>query len=116
MNNNILRDSWILKYIDLIDKGEEIVGEELYIQLEKLKKELTDPIYQNIMNIEIDLDDSEKHIKFIENECKHFEAPYAGKPFILEVFQKAFIEAIFAIKMYDEEVGRYVRKYQDILF
>ena len=52
MNNDNSR-SWILKYIDLIDKGEIIVGEELYLQLEKLKKELTDPIYQNIMNIKI---------------------------------------------------------------
>lgn len=47
---------------------------------------------------------------------KHFEAPFAGKPFLLALFQKAFIEAIFAIKIYDEELGRYVRKYQDILF
>ena len=38
MNNDNSR-SWILKYIDLIDKGEIIVGEELYLQLEKLKKE-----------------------------------------------------------------------------
>ena len=36
MNNDNSR-SWILKYIDLIDKGEIIVGEELYLQLEKLK-------------------------------------------------------------------------------
>ena len=114
--NNILERSWILKYIDLIDDEEIIVGEELYLQLEKLKKELTDPIYQNIMNIKIDFEASEKRIKFIENECKHFEAPHAGKPFILEIFQKAFVEAIFAIKIYDEEVGRYIRKYQDILF
>lgn len=116
ITNNILEKSWILKYIDLIDDEEIIVGEELYLQLEKLKKELTDPIYQNIMNIKIDFEASEKRIKFIENECKHFEAPHAGKPFILEIFQKAFVEAIFAIKIYDEEVGRYIRKYQDILF
>lgn len=109
-------NSWILKYIELIDKGDIIIGEELLLQLEKLKKELTDPIYQNIMKLEIDLNESNKRIKFIERECKHFEAPHAGKPFILEIFQKAFIEAIFAIKIYDEEVGRYVRKYQDILF
>ena len=116
ITNNILEKSWILKYIDLIDDEEIIVGEELYLQLEKLKKELTDPIYQNIMNIKIDFEASEKRIKFIENECKHFEAPHAGKPFILEIFQRAFVEAIFAIKIYDEEVGRYIRKYQDILF
>ena len=65
ITNNILEKSWILKYIDLIDDEEIIVGEELYLQLEKLKKELTDPIYQNIMNIKIDFEASEKRIKFI---------------------------------------------------
>ena len=39
--NNILERSWILKYIDLIDNEEIIVGEELYLQHEKLKKEST---------------------------------------------------------------------------
>ena len=57
-NNDVLKRSWILKYIDLIDNGEILVGEELYLQLEKLKKELIDPIYQNIMNIKIDLEAS----------------------------------------------------------
>ena len=30
-------------------------------------------------------------------------------------WQKAAIEAIFAIKIYNDEVGRYVRKYQEVL-
>ena len=109
-------NSYILEYYDKIKSGEIIVGEELLLQLEKLAKEITDPIYQNIMHIKIEFEDSNKRIKFIENECKHFEAPFAGKPFILALFQKAFIEAIFAIKIYDEELEKYVRKYQDILF
>lgn len=109
-------NSYILEYYEKIKSGEIIVGEELLLQLEKLVKEISDPVYQNIMNIKIEFEDSNKRIKFIENECKHFEAPFAGKPFILALFQKAFIEAIFAIKIYDEELGRYVRKYQDILF
>lgn len=109
-------NSYILEYYDKITSGEIIVGEELLIQLEKLVKEISDPIYQKVMHIKIELEDSNKRIKFIENECKHFEAPFAGKPFLLALFQKAFIEAIFAIKIYDEELGRYVRKYQDILF
>lgn len=109
-------NSYILEYYKKIKDGEIIVGEELLIQLEKLVKEITDPVYQNLMNIKIEFEDSNKRIKFIESECKHFEAPFAGKPFILALFQKAFIEAIFGIKIYDEELGRYVRKYQDILF
>ncbi|EGT0683300.1 terminase large subunit [Clostridium perfringens] len=86
------------------------------LQLKTLKKEIADPIYQKVNKIKIEFEDSEKRINFIQNECKHFEAPHAGKPFILEIWQKAFVEAIFAIKIWDDELGKYVRKYQDVLF
>ena len=45
-----------------------------------------------------------------------FEAPFAGKSFILELFQKAFTEALYSFKIFDEEVGRLVRLFQDSLF
>ncbi|MDZ5022815.1 terminase large subunit [Clostridium perfringens] len=86
------------------------------LQLKTLKKEIADPIYQKVNKIKIEFEDSEKRINFIQNECKHFEAPHAGKPFILEIWQKVFVEAIFAIKIWDDELGKYVRKYQDVLF
>jgi phage terminase large subunit-like protein len=108
--------SYILEYYNKIQSGEIIVGQELLLQLKQLVIELTDPIYQNLHNIKIEFEDSEKRIKFIETQCKHFEAPFAGKPFILEIWQKAFIEAIFAIKIYDEEIDKYIRKYKEILF
>jgi phage terminase large subunit-like protein len=108
--------SWVVKYWTEIQEGRIIVGEELKKQLRKLILEITDPIYQNLHNIQIDFTQSDKRIRFIEIKCKHFEAPYAGKPFLLELFQKAFIEAIFAIQIFDEELERYVRKYQDVLF
>lgn len=111
-----LNNSYLVQYYDEIKEGNIIVGNELIMQLDKLMLEIKDPIYQAVHQIKIDFEDSEKHIRFIETKCKHFEAPYAGKPFILELFQKAFVEAIFAIKIYDEELDRYVRKYQDILF
>nr|DAP32190.1 MAG TPA: Large Terminase [Caudoviricetes sp.] len=106
----------ILEYYNKIQQGEIIVGRELMLQLKTLKKELADPIYQKVNKIKIEFEDSEKRINFIQNECKHFEAPHAGKPFILEIWQKAFVEAIFAIKIWDDELGKYVRKYQDVLF
>lgn len=111
-----MNNSYLIQYYEAIKAGEMIIGHELMLQLEKLVKEMRDPIYQNLMKIKIDLDEAEKRIKFIETKCKHFEAPYAGKPFILELFQKGFVEAIFAIKIYDEELKKYVRKYQNILF
>lgn len=108
--------SYIVEYYNLIKSGEIIVGREMMFQLEKVYLEVTDSIYQNLHHIKIEFEDSNKRIKFIETKCRHFEAPHAGKPFLLEIWQKAFIEAIFAIKIYDEELERYVRKYKDILF
>ena len=112
----MIMNSYIVQYYDEIKAGKIIVGHELQLQLDKLILEIKDPIYQAVHNIRINIEESEKHINFIQTKCKHFEAPYAGKPFILELFQKAFVEAIFAIQIYDEELERYVRKYQDILF
>lgn len=108
--------SYIVEYYKLIESGEIIVGEELWTTLKQVYTEVTDPIYQNLHKIKIELEDSQKRINFIETKCKHYEAPHAGKSFILEIWQKAFIEAIFAIKIYDEEIDRYVRKYKEVLF
>ncbi len=104
---------WIEEYYNKCKNGEIIIGKELMAQLEMLIYEITNAV---VLNIQIDLEASNKRINFIESKCKHYEAPYAGKPFILELFQKAFIEAIFSIKIYDYELKKYVRKYQDILF
>lgn len=101
---------YIEEYYNLIQKGEIIVGNDLMLQLNQIMADLKNPFYL------IDYEESNKRIRFIEEKCKHYEAPYAGKPFKLEIWQKAFIEAIFAIKQFDEEVGRYVRKYQEVLF
>ena len=80
------------------------------LQLDSLMKHFDDP------EIKIDFEDGHKRIKFIETKCKHFEAPFAGKPFILELFQKAFIESIYMFKVFDEEINNWVRLIQDVLF
>lgn len=102
--------SWLREYIIKCKAGEEIIGHELMLGLDRLLELFSQP------DITVDFEDAHKRIKFIENECKHFEAPFAGKPFILELFQKAFIESIYIFKIYDDEVGRLVRLHQEILF
>ena len=108
--------SYIVQYYNLIKNGEITVGQEMLLMLKQVYIEVTDVDYRKEHDIKIDFEESEKRIKFIETKCKHYEAPHAGKPFILEIWQKAFIEAIFAIKIYDDELGRYVRKYKEVLF
>jgi phage terminase large subunit-like protein len=102
--------SWLLEYIEKCKSGVIVVGRELMLELDILLKHFEDP------NIRIDFKAAHKRIKFIETRCKHFEAPFAGKPFILELFQKAFIEAIYIFKIYDDELGRWVRLYKEILY
>jgi phage terminase large subunit-like protein len=101
---------YLEEYYSKCKSGEIIVGRELMAQLELLIEEIQGP------DILFDLSASDKRIKFIEQECRHYEAPHAGKPFLLMLWQKAFIEAIFAIKIYDQDLQRYVRKHQDVLF
>lgn len=49
-----------------------------------------------------------KPIEFIEKFCKHSKGKWAGKPVVLELWQKAFIQALFGFV--DSETG--FRKYK----
>ena len=101
--------SWIHIYWQKISSGEIVACRRIKQNIKRLLADFEDP------EIFIDLADSNKRIQFIQNECKLYEAPFAGKPFKLELFQKAIIESIFAIKVWSDEAGRYVRKYHDVL-
>lgn len=101
--------SWIYIYWQKICAGEILVGRRIKQNMQRLLADFEDP------DVHIDLEDSDKRIRFIQNECKLYEAPFAGKPFRLELFQKAIIESIYAIKVWSDEAGRFVRKYHDVL-
>ncbi|WP_369379275.1 terminase large subunit [Lysinibacillus fusiformis] len=112
-NRNIypfLQQSYLLQYISKCKAGEIIIGQELMTQLDMLLEHFENG------NLKIDFNDAHQRIKFIETQCKHFEAPFAGKPFILALFQKAFIEAIYIFKVFDEEIEQWIRLYQDVLY
>lgn len=101
--------SWLHLYWNKIQSGEIVAGLHIRQGIKRFLDDFEDP------QVLIDLSESAKRIRFIETECKLYEAPFAGKPFRLELFQKAIIESIYAIKIWDEEVGRYIRKHQDVL-
>ena len=99
----------LLEYIHKCKSGEIIVGHELLQGLKRFEEDFRNP------DIKIEFEDAHKRIKFIETNCKHYEAPFAGKPFILELFQKAIVESIYIFKIYDEEWDKWIRKYNQIL-
>lgn len=102
-------NSWLLEYIEKCKTKEIIIGQELMMMLDSLLEHFDDP------EIRFDTSESDIRIKFIEKECKHYEAPFAGKPFILTLRQKAFTEALYSFKMFDDELSRWVRLYQEAL-
>ena len=101
--------SFLLDYIDKCKHKEIIIGKELMSMLDILLDNFEGP------QLRFDTTESDIRIKFIEKECKHYEAPFAGKPFILTLRQKAFIEAFYSFKIFDEEPDRWVRLYQEYL-
>nr|WP_315022907.1 terminase TerL endonuclease subunit [uncultured Aminipila sp.] len=102
--------SYLKDYHTKCKWGDIIIGQELMTELDFLIADIDSGEY--IFNTT----EAHKRIKFIETKCKHFEAPYAGKPFILELFQKAFIEAIFSFYMFDEDEQEVVRRFQEVLY
>lgn len=97
MNNSINGNhSYLLEYYNKIKTGEIIAGRELIQQLDNLIEDLDNPsfIYDNR--------DSELRIQFIEKFCRHTKSPFYGMPFILELWEKAFIEAFYSFKWTDQ--------------
>ena len=102
-------DCWITRYWAGIQSGKYIVGALIKLQMQKLLELLQDD------EVIKDFTDSNKRINFIQRECKHAQAPFAGKPFILTIWQKAIIEALYSFKIYDEELKKPVRLFQRLL-
>lgn len=105
--------SYLHLYAEKIKSGQIIAGTHIKQGIRRFLDDFDDP------ELRIDLSESDKRIRFIEHECKLYEAPFSGRPFRLELFQKAIIESIYAIKKWNPEAnfgkGGWVRKYQDVL-
>ncbi len=105
--------SYLHLYAEKIKSGQIIAGTHIKQGIRRFLDDFDNP------ELRIDLSESDKRIRFIENECKLYEAPFSGRPFRLELFQKAIIESIYAIKKWNPEAnfgkGGWVRKYQDVL-
>jgi phage terminase large subunit-like protein len=100
-NNN---NSFLKLYHDKCESGDIIVGKWMWMELENLLEDIRSGEYKYIT------DDAHKRIKFIEHECKHSISPFAGQPFILELWQKAYIETKYSFKMFidDKWLRRFV--------
>ena len=92
---------YLIDYINEIEAGRIIAGEELKSVLNGLKNDLNDPSYI--------YDDAPGRLRidFIEKFCRHTKSPFNGQPFILELWEKALLECAYGFKMADTGLRRF---------
>ncbi|WP_274363723.1 terminase large subunit [Paenibacillus thermotolerans] len=93
--------NYLLQYKQAIDRGEILVGGEMKQLLDNLIEDLDNPAFV------YDTADADFRIEFIENFCRHTKSPFYGQPFLLELWEKAFIEAFYSFKWTDEGYREY---------
>lgn len=112
---------YIEEYYDWIEKNPNKVNEKVKTIYKKLVDDIKNPktiTFKSNEEIEqrtfkFDEQRGTRPIRFMEKFCKHSKGKWAGTPVTLELWQKAFIEALFGF--IDEETG--IRKYKKgILF
>jgi phage terminase large subunit-like protein len=96
--------SFLAEYHEKVMSGEIPANCWIKMQLQNLIDDMNDPRFR------FDLAEPRKRILFIETKVKHSKSPYAGDPFILELWQKAIIEATYGFKM--ESEGHWIRRFK----
>ena len=86
--------SELLRYIGQAKTGEVIIGEELWLMLEKLRQDI-----DNDDRYIYDTTKARRRIDFMEKCIRLTKSPFYNKPMVLMQWQKALIEAIYSFKM-----------------
>lgn len=99
--------NYIQQYYDEIESGNIVTSKKVAAVYKYLVFHLTDTtspyIYDNDKALHV--------IRFIESFCKHGEGKLAGKPFILELWQKALLSALFGFV--DKKTG--YRQFRELI-
>ena len=94
-------NSFLLGYRARAETGEIIIGQELWQELDNLAEDFSDDRYY------YDTDDAKLRMNFMENCIKLTKSPFYGKPMILMLWQKAWIEAFYSFKMSETTFDRF---------
>lgn len=95
-------ESYLIQYHNLINNGDVVVGYWIRRQIENLVADLDDPTYK------YDIAKAHKRIRFMQTMALQGKAPYWGKPLNLLPWQLAFWEVVYAFKMADTGLPRFV--------
>ena len=101
--------TYLEQYNDAIQHGEIIAGRELKKELRKLVRDLADPRFQ------YNTAEAQQRIAFMESLCLQNKKPFYNKPMKLLLWQKAFIECLYSFKTFDDELGRWRRRFRDVM-
>lgn len=94
--------NYIKEYYEKIDSGEIVAGKKI----KKIYKRLLEEIESDKLPFYFNEKKGERPINFIESFCKQAEGEI-GKPIKLELFQKAFIQALFGFLWKDTNKRRF---------
>ena len=90
--------TYLEQYREAIRKGEIIAGQELITALDTYIADMSNPRYV------YDTWEAYRRIDFMEKFVRLTKSPFYGKPMILMLWQKAFIECLYSFKI--AETGR----------
>ena len=98
----------IAAYNDLLQRGEIPASRRIKAVYARLAAESV----QDGRKYAFDEEKANRPIEFIERFCRHSKGEWAGQPVRLELFQKAFIQALFGFV--DRETG--LRRFREAFF
>ena len=101
--------NYLIQYREAIRKGEIVAGMDMIMELDNLIEDLSSSEYI------YDTTDAEIRIDFIEHCIRLTKAPFYGKPMVLLLWEKAFIEALYSFKMKSLDSGEWVDRFQESL-
>lgn len=102
--------NYILEYYNQIKDGKIIACRKIHQVMEMLK-DILDKELDKDSKWYFNEDEANRPIEFIEMFCKHSKGKWAGKPVILELWQKAIIQATYGIL--DKKTN--LRRFQEVL-
>nr|DAE08745.1 MAG TPA: Large Terminase [Myoviridae sp. ctLjW1] len=100
--------NYITEYNNLIQAGKVVVSRRVKQVYSRLAAAIAETSGQYVF----DENRASRPIAFIERFCKHSKGEWAGKGISLELFQKAYIQALFGF--IDRETG--YRQYRESFF
>ena len=100
--------TYLEEYNYLIQGRHVIAGYWIKKEVENLIEDLQNPAYI------YDTTEAHKRIKFMQSMCLQSKHPYFGKPVVLMPWQLAFFESLYAFKMRDTGLRRFVESIIEI--